>query len=285
MTDSFVEQVDLIVAETGRFTQYLQDLPIAAWSRPTTCEQWQAQDVVAHLIEVAQLYSNSVTRGTQGDSEPPEGRLPAGAVNASIVAERVAQRSIATRKSLGDGVLETFIKTGNHLNALIADLAPGDRDKPCYHPGGIVPARRFIDLRLKEVAMHEWDIRSPHEPGFDLSPPCLPSILSLITDSIASGSLRWGFWAGSKLAAPVRYRFDLTGPVPYQTDLVVEGDQIKVEPSGEEQPDAQVRCDAEAFVLLVYGRLPLAPALDSGRVIVEGDPAHATALGSWFKGV
>ncbi|MDH3601812.1 MAG: maleylpyruvate isomerase family mycothiol-dependent enzyme [Candidatus Tectomicrobia bacterium] len=285
MTDAFTEHAQLLHTESDRFTRYLQALPPQTWSQSTACDQWQVQDVVAHLIEVAQLYTHSVTRGVQGDAEPPEGRLPAGAVNASIVAERVAQRSIATRKRLGDELLETFEHTGAHLNRLFAELSPEDRDKPCYHPGGIVPARRFIDLRLKELAMHEWDMRSPHESGFTLSRPCLPAILGLMTDSIASGSLRWGFWAGSRLSAPVRYRVELTDPFPFQTDLVVEGDQVRVETAAENPAQVMMRCDAETFVLLVYGRLPLTSALDSGRLIAEGDADHTAALASWFRGV
>jgi len=285
MTDAFTDHAQLLHTESDRFTRYVQALPPQAWSQSTACDQWQAQDVVAHLIEVAQLYANSLTRGVQGDAEPPEGRLPAGAVNASIVAERVAQRSIATRQRLGDELLETFERTGTHLNRLLAELSPADRDKPCYHPGGMVPARRFIDLRLKELAMHEWDMRSPHEPGFALSPPCLPAILGLMTDSIASGSLRWGFWASSRLPAPVRYRIELTGPVPLQTDLVVEGDQVQVEATAASPAQVLMRGDAETFVLLVYGRLPLTSALDSGRIITEGDADHVAALASWFRGV
>jgi hypothetical protein len=149
----------------------------------------------------------------------------------------------------------------------------------------MVPARRFIDLRLKELAMHEWDMRSSHEPGFALSPPCLPAILGLMTDSIASGSLRWGFWASSRLPAPVRYRIELTGPVPLQTDLVVEGDQVRVEAAAASPAQVLMRCDAETFVLLVYGRLPLTSALDSGRLMAEGDADHTAALASWFRGV
>jgi uncharacterized protein (TIGR03083 family) len=286
MTDAFTtDHALLLCTESDRFTRYLQALPPPAWSRSTACDQWQAQDVVAHLIEVAQLYTNSLTRGVQGDAEPPEGRLPAGAVNASIVAERVAQRSIATRQRLGRALLETFERTGADLNRLLAHLSPADGDKPCYHPGGIVPARRFVDLRLKELTMHEWDMRSPHEPGFVLSPACLPAILGLMTDSIASGSLRWGFWASSRLPAPVRYRVELTGPVSLQIDLVVDGDQVRVETAAETPAEVIMRCDAETFVLLVYGRLPLASALDSGRLIAAGDADHTAALASWFRGV
>ena len=284
MTATFADQVSLIRSESERLTQYLQHLPSAAWEAASACDLWQVQDVVAHLVEVAGLYTNSVTRGLSGDSEPPEGRLPAGAVNASIVAASVAQRSIATRQRLGSDLLDTFKQTGDRLNDLLADLKPEDRDKLCYHPGGIVPARRFIDLRLKELATHEWDMRSPHEPDFELSPLCIPAILGLITDSIASGSLRWGFWAGETLPTPIRYQFNLSGPASVQTEFVIDGGQVKVD-KAREAPQVVVNGSAQAFILLVYGRLPLAEALQTGRLVAEGDDNYIEALGEWFKGV
>jgi putative sterol carrier protein len=83
----------------------------------------------------------------------------------------------------------------------------------------------------------------------------------------------------------VRYRIELTGPVPLQTDLVVEGDQVRVEAAAASPAQVLMRCDAETFVLLVYGRLPLTSALDSGRLMAEGDADHTAALASWFRGV
>ena len=36
----------------------------------------------------------------------------------------------------------------------------------------------------------------------------------LLTESLASGSIRWAFWAGPALDPPVRYRFDVREPAP-----------------------------------------------------------------------
>lgn len=284
MTATFVDQITLIRSEGERLTQYLHYLPSAGLEAASACELWQVQDVVAHLIEVAGLYTHSVTRGLAGDTEPPEGRLPAGAVNASIVAVNVARRSIATRQRLGRELLNTFQQTGDQLNDVLAALQPEDYAKPCYHPGGIVPARRFIDLRLKELATHEWDMRSPHEPDFVLSPQCVPAILGLITDSIASGSLRWGFWAGEALPAPVRYQFNLSGPMPIQTSFVIDGGEVKVD-GARGLADVVVTGSADAFILVVYGRLSLPEAIHTGQLIADGERQHIQAIGEWFKGV
>ena len=47
-----------------------------------------------------------------------------------------------------------------------------------------------------------------------LSAASLGSMIILIQESFASGSLRWAFWAGPPLDRPVRYRFEVKSPVP-----------------------------------------------------------------------
>ena len=75
----------------------------------------------------------------------------------------------------------------------------------------------------------------------------------------------------------------MTGAVPSQYTIVVEGDAVRLEPH--EMPEVNVlcRCDRETFVLLMYGRLPLQSALASGRLVVEGDQGLIPTFGAWFK--
>ena len=209
--DLFADRVKVLQSESERIKQYLHALPPEALSKPSACTQWQVQDVIAHLVGVAETYANSVSRGLQGDTGPLPGRLPAGQATAALSAESIAQRSIAARQTLGDQLLATFDAANDRLNSLLAGLAPEQREIPCYHPGGIVKAQNFMDLRLKELAVHEWDIRAALEPEAHVSPASIPAIMTTISESIASGSLRWAFWSGPYLTTPVRYHFVVTG--------------------------------------------------------------------------
>ena len=283
--DTFEDRIALLRAESARFTQYLQGLSAEVWSGPSACDQWCVQDVVAHLIGVAQLYADSITRGIAGDAAPPPGRPPAGQASASAVAERVAQHTIAMREQLGDQVFEVFQAAGDHLLEVLAGLAPEDRQKPCYHPGGFVAAQDFADLRLKEIAVHEWDIRSVLEPGAVMSAVAMPAIIRLIAGSTASGSLGWGFWSGTRLERPLRYRFDISGTVPYQLDIIVEGDAARQEEPSSAAADITFCGETESFVRLVYGRLALETALADGVFDVVGDRKHAMAFAQWFHGL
>jgi uncharacterized protein (TIGR03083 family) len=283
--DTFADRVQVLQSESERIRQYLHGLSPTALSQPSACTEWQAQDVIAHLIGVAETYASSVARGLQGDTAPPPGRLPAGQATGALAAAGIAQRSIAARQALGDQLLPAFDAANGHLNSLLAGLEPEQRTIPCYHPGGIVKAQNFIDLRLKELALHEWDIRAGLEPAAQVSPASLPAMLTTISESIASGSLRWAFWSGPPLPAPVRYRFAVTGPGPSKSDLVVNGTTLRLEAAGDASADVIVRCDTETFVRLVYGRLNLEAAGSAGRLMFEGDQQLGLALGQWFRGI
>jgi hypothetical protein len=203
----------------------------------------------------------------------------------ALAATSIAQRSIASRQALGDQLFVKFDAANDHLNSLLAGLEPEQRSIPCYHPGGIVKAQNFIELRLKELALHEWDIRAGLEPPAQVSPASLPAMLTTISESIASGSLRWAFWSGPPLPVPVRYRFAVTGPGPSKSDLVVDGTTLRLEAAGDATADVTVRCDTETFVRLVYGRLNLEAAVSAGHLTIEGNQHLGLALSQWFRGI
>lgn len=282
---TFVERVQVLHTESERIKQYIHTLPSAALTQSSACTEWQVQDVIAHLIGVADTYASSITRGLQGDTGPLPGRLPAGQSTASSAAARIAQGSIAARQALGETLLATYDAANDRLNALLAGLESAQHAIPCYHPGGIVQAQQFMDLRLKELALHEWDIRAGLAPDAPLAAACLPAILTTISDSIASGSLRWAFWSGPHRAVPVRYRFLMTGPGPRQTDVVVDGSTLRMEDAAGTTAQVVLRCDTATYVLLVYGRLNMEAALASGQLVVEGDRDLAVAFGQWFRGI
>jgi uncharacterized protein (TIGR03083 family) len=283
--DSFAERIQVLRAESARIKRYLHDLPEPALSQPSACTEWQVQDVIAHLIGVAETYAGSILRGLSGDTSPPPGRLPAGQATGALSAEGIAQRSIAARLALGDQLLASYDAANDQLVERLAGLTPEQRTLPCYHPGGIVKAQNFADLRLKELALHEWDIRSGLEGEARLAAASLPAILTTISESIASGSMRWAFWSGPPLPNPVRYRFVLAGRGPSSADLVVAGSSLRQEEAGSGEPDVTLHCDPETYILLVYGRLDLDAASASGRLSIEGDRELARAFGQWFRGI
>jgi hypothetical protein len=188
--------------------------------------------------------------------------------------------SIARRESLGDQLLATFTAISDQLHQLLARCGPSDWETLCYHPASLLPVRMVVDLRLTELVMHGWDIRSRFEPEAHLAPESLPAFLELMT-----GAFQWAFWPGTRRSAPVRYRFEVNRPIPLKTDIVVEGDQARLEPGASAQANVTFRCATEPFVLLLYGRLTLPHAIAAGRIAAEGETGLIPAFAQWFRGV
>ena len=128
--------------------------------------------------------------------------------------------------------------------------------------------------------MHGWDIRSRLEPEAPLLPASLPVFLDVL--AVAVG---WAFWPGARYATPVRYRFEMTGTVPARRDIVVEGDQARMEPVGAALANVTCHCATETFVFLMYGRLTPQDAIADGCLTIDGEAELVTAFAQWFRGV
>jgi uncharacterized protein (TIGR03083 family) len=273
-------RIKLIQAESEQLGHYLHTLSADAWTQPSACQAWAVRDVVGHLILGAELYTNVITRGLQGNVSPLAGWPAAGTANAASASALLDQLSVARRESLGAQLLPTFHATDEHLCQLLAGRHSQAWNTPCYHPAGLLPVRTLVDFRLGEVVMHGWDIRSRFDPGAGLSPSSLPAFLDVLR--VAMG---WAFWPGTQYATAVCYRFTLTGSVPTQFDIVVAENQARLEPTGTARAHVCCRCDTATFVWLMYGRLPLARALATGGLEMDGEAALVTAFAQWFRGV
>ena len=282
--DAFTDCLQILQSESTRLRQYLHTLsPAGLASTQRLCAvagagRSRAPDRGRRIL------ADSISRGLQGDASPPAGRPPAGTSNAAAAAESIAQRAIVVRERLGDQLLATFAATDDHLKGLLTGLGPQDQAKPCYHVWRLMPAQDFANLRIQELALHGWDIQSRLEATAQLSPESVAVMLDM-AGSLVSGFLRWAFCAGPKLSTPVHYRFEVTGTVPSTLDIVVEGDTARVEEAGSTPAQVHFRCDPEAYVLVMYGRLSLAEAITAGRVQVAGDQPMMTAFSQWFKGI
>ena len=128
--------------------------------------------------------------------------------------------------------------------------------------------------------MHGWDIRSRLEPEAHLLPASLPAFLDVL--AVAVG---WAFWPGARYATPARYRFEMMGTFPTWPDIVVEGNQARMEPVGAALANVTYRCAMETFVVLMYGLLTPQDAIADGRMTVDGEAEWVTAFAQWFRGV
>jgi uncharacterized protein (TIGR03083 family) len=268
------ERISLARTESERLGQYFQTLTAEQWSTQSACDAWENHDVVAHLCMAVDMFVVNVGRGVAGDSSPPEG-APAPSLEA--LAARMAdnaQRAVATRESLADGLLPHFAAQCQRFDEQLRGLSPEDWGKPCYHPAMVIPVSGFVDLRITEMAVHEWDIRSRIEPVAHLPAQVLPPVFDLLPAFVVGRFYR----PGSGIASPTTFRFNLTGPFNRSYDMTVGGGEVQMAPAASDTAAVTLGCDAETFALVAYGRLGLAEMITAGRVSAAGDPALVAAF-------
>ncbi len=282
--DSPVERVEVLRWETEVFKERIAGLTAADWERPSACAGWSVADVVAHLV--GQDFALRVARGLQGDFSPPEGAPPVAEHDEDRFAEAIFQRAFATREQAGQRLPEVLAQ---RLDAAVAVFDSIDPTQPelwdalCYWPPGPEPVRTMLDMRISELAMHAWDVCSRFDPDYRLS----DGSVRVLTDT-APRAVRRAFRPDPELVAPVWFRFQVDIPISAAYDLTFSRAGTRLEPAdaatGSGAADVTFRCDGETYVMVMYGRLTPAAAIESGRLTYTGDAALAGGFGARFIG-
>ena len=282
--DTPADLVTVFHAEAERLAQYLDTLPLDAWTQPSACAGWAVRDVVGHLTWAVEFYADTIARGVQGDTAMLPDRPPGDGPELAAFHAYIAQRAIARRERAGEHLLTAFRTCSEQLHHLLAGLAPQDWDTPCafWRFVGPIPVRMFLSLIIPELAIHGWDIHSRFATPALLSAASVPVLMARIPRMLewpGVGVLRLD--AGAPMS--VRYRFALTGAVPGTYDILVENDLARIAPVDEAPPHVTFRCATDIFVLLIYRRLTLEPVIRDGHLTVEGDQALTAAFDRWLK--
>ncbi len=273
---SVLEKVQLVKEESARIGVYLKTLKPEAWATQSACDAWQVQDVVAHVMGAVERFGPNIVRGAGGDGSAPEGMPEAGVGDMAARLRNNAQVAVDYRESLGSDILSVYNSEIARFDEFLSGLQDGDADKPCYHPAGTISVETYLNLRLTELIVHEWDIRSKLEPSPVMSAESLPSIMEMFPVFVV-GRL---FDPGANMASSARLRFELTGSVAGSYDIVAGGGQKAImESASDKRPDAIFGCDTQTFVLLVYGRIKLADAMAAGQIVVSGDTSVTANFG------
>jgi uncharacterized protein (TIGR03083 family) len=271
--------IALISAEASQLRAFMAGLTPEEWARPSACAEWTVGDVFAHVAQGARTWSATITRARAGDAGPPAGEQPLRPGERG--SEVTAQRAIAARQEMGPaGLLHAFTEGYQELHQVLLGLQAADWDRPCYHRRGVMPTRAYVGVRLQELTIHGWDIRSAFDAAATLSEPPLPVVVDR--------AQRWlsnAFRPVPGLSTPIRYRFDVSRPVAVRHDVLVSQDGVRLEPVADSDADVTLRCTTGDYILLVYGRLPVDRAVDTGRLEVAGKRQQASLFTTLFQGV
>lgn len=272
------EVIAVIKDEAAHLHDFCTALPPAAWGTPSACAGWTVGDVFAHLAQGAQTWSASLRRALAGDAQPPAGEqtLRPGERGS----EATAQRAIVLRQEQGtSGLLQAFTEGHARFDEVLRTAQDADWNRPCYHRRGNMSVRNYVTLRLQELAVHGWDIRSAFDNTATLSVPTLPWLVPSVQ--------RWlthAFRPVPELTGSVRYRFETSEPLALQQDMVVGQDGLRLETGATSPADVTFRCATGDAFLLIYGRLALERARQAGWVEIQGEPAQATLFPKLFQG-
>lgn len=269
------ERTTIARSEHQGLDSYLQGLPPEGWAKPSACEGWQVQDVVAHLIGTTDFQAAMINRALKGDPEPPSD------VKGTTVrsrSEAIARQAIGLRGRLTPDLLTPFAEHYRWLFDLLDSLGPEDLNMPAYHPigpGGRVRVETYIDLVILETALHGWDIRAAASESASITPGCIPVLMEYVPS-----------WLGRILhleaGKDAAYHFRFRGPGLEARDLVIEKGGFRIESPGPSPPTATIKTDVDTYILLHFGRLAFGQARDMGRLSVEGDIDSVARLDAWM---
>ena len=271
------ERIQLVRDLSNELAAYLHTLPDNIWREPdvyaSACEGWKIADVITHLILGANVFGLSITNAVKGVTAPPMG------FSRAATPEEGLARLVDTRNAIHEDLFYDFNASCKRFNTLLLSLDESAYSLPTWHPYFIISVDRLIDIRASELAVHSWDIRYPLDRAAGLSARAKPFMLEFVWRW-----LRTGFQKRAALAAPIRYRFDITD-ADGGYDAHVTGDNFRLAPADDSPADVVFSCDTDTYILFCMGRLPLRRSVRRGRIALAGDETLAAQFTDWFKGI
>ena len=270
-------RVKLLEAEGGEVQRYLSSLPLEDLDKDSACEGWTVADVVSHLA--GQPFAARITRGLRGDITPDEGASAIREYSEDQFARDIFDRAQSTKEQHGDRLLEVLFERLDEIGEVFNAVCPDQWETLCYWPPGPEPVHTMLDMRLSELTMHAWDIRSVLDDRYHLSDG---SVIVLI--ETVDRAIRRAFRPDQSTGNQIRYRFIMEHPISVDKDIVMAPEGGRVESASAETPDVTFRCDGETYVLIMYGRITIESAIDDARVTFHGDAEFVSDFSQRFVG-
>lgn len=285
-------KVGLIRRLSGEIHGRLAAGPAAALDGPTACAEWDVGTVAAHLAGGAVRQREAMLRGRDGNGGPPAGE--SGLATPDQVQQANAVNNAQMRAEMGADLLDNFRRNYEDLDALLRDWT--DWSIGCWHRRrGTITAGSYVDLRIQELVIHDWDMRSGGAGAGALD---AEGVVALLPASEMWYQLC--FRPSAPLTAPAVYRFEVgngdgngsgADAAALRHDVTVTGDAYSVAPpSAERKPQLTIRCDADTYLMCLYNRLDWNAAKRAGRIRVSQDADTIAQvalrnLGRWFGGL
>ena len=268
-----------IARASERIELFLRTLHSDDLERQSACQGWTVGDVVGHLIERGSPIPDQIERGLAGDLSPTPGSTDDPPVSEDQFRIDLDNRAVELRRQLGNGLVDEFARVNGEFNRVLALVQPDDWDKLCYHRLRPEIVRSKADIRIAELAMHEWDMRWAFDRQATLAEDSLPGLVN------ASGrAVRRAFRPDPSRTKTARYRFELKGTTASAVDVALAPDGAGFEIEATSPADVVFRCASSTYAMVIFGRWKLPDVIESGSVLAEGDEALVAAFADAFVG-
>ena len=141
------------------------------------------------------------------------------------------------------------------------------------------PGRFSLRYDPHQRSRHPFlDVRFPSDSEASLAPESVAVVLERLPVWLNS----LGLAEFKPNQAPARYRFKTTGAADFQRDVVIDGQENKVE-DAQGEPTATLACDADVLALLVWGRMKPGQVLADGRLSVSPGTGTGDEFAAWLS--
>ena len=272
------QEVAVIGTLARELNQFLKGLSRNDLRRHSACDAWAVRDVAGHLTNRAERQITSMTRGREGDADPPPGF--SAPLDMMAMSAANADADIAYAISLGEELVPTFERHYRELHMLLNSFSGDDWRCACWHPRrGTMTAREYVSQRIQELAVHDWDIRSAFDPQAPLHPDAVPVLLGM-----SAHWLRSAYNPGNDPPSEeIRYHFALSDAEPI--DVLVKLDGVQIGAGLHPNPDdldMLVACNANTYLLLAYGRIDVDTA--ANNLVAIGAEGLLERFAGWMVG-
>ncbi|HZR97264.1 MAG TPA: maleylpyruvate isomerase family mycothiol-dependent enzyme [Chloroflexota bacterium] len=239
----------------------------AAWDAPSACRGWAVRDVAGHLAQGAERAPVVVRHALEG-TPPPD-----------LSPEDRAARFRVMRALSGPELAERFPRDIDTVFRLLESADDAALQTMVTVPAGPHTLVQFATQRLSEAALHHWDIRAPRDAAATLR----PEAAALLVDYLLGRMARMVDPDRAR-GLDVTYHCALDGPGGGPVSLTLRDGAASATRGAPAAAAATLTLPVETWIRLVWGRLDLAAALDSGRARFSGLRTEALALQDLFPG-
>ena len=262
-------RVKILSEESKSLIGYLSQLSIEDWDVPSACAGWTVGDVLGHLT--GQDFSLRILRGLQGNISAPDGSPQVDNHDEDNFAKSIFDRAIATKLQFESSLLLTFEQRVSDIIEVFKQVKSDQWETLCYWPPGPEKISTMLDMRISELTMHAWDIRSRFEPDYHLSHQSVAVLMDTVNRAV-----RRAFRPDPGIEVPERYRFIIDHDWEREVDIVLSKDGGSVESVSGDSPVAMFRCDGDTYVMMMYGRIK--PTVATARRLLTCDNTADMAL-------